>query len=603
MFGTSSNSGTGGGLFGSSNANSNSNSNTFGGGIFGNRAASTSFGSQQQQQQPQQQSQQNAFGQSGTSGGLFGQSQSNNTGSANTGLFGSSQPKSSGGLLFGSNQLKSTTPTTNIFGSNTGNSAFGKPAGTSTGGGLFGNTQQSGTGAIGGLFGNTQQSGTGATGGLFGNTQQSGTGATGGLFGNTQQSGTGATGGLFGNTQQSGTGATGGLFGNTQQSGTGATGGLFGNTQQSGTGATGGLFGGNQGGLFGSSNNQSGTLFGSKPATTTTGGTLFGQQQQQQPQQIGVVPTNTTNYQQPSFSWSQSQQSNVLNFNQNQTKTLGQSVNQQPNPNQYLYTPAINDQLAKIWEQWDPNSAKCGLKTHFYNKFDDQQINQLLLQPRPANETVEDWDKAMAERPGPNFYPQKITSFTEVAQRIEAQLNQVAKSRVILNTINERLNTLSAKHDLENTTRILKAKARHTQLSRRVLRLATVLAILKLKGYPLLPEEEEIAKQFDILTSKINDPNSPIGKLSDIFAKLAILKERAEDLNSQFDQSMHSLNGSLSNDISAKEQAKEDSDNNEDAIDKIAKILLRQQMGLNYLNDVLEKDSEKVKKLVEVKSK
>ena len=140
-----------------------------------------------------------------------------------------------------------------------------------------------------------------------------------------------------------------------------------------------------------------------------------------------------------------------------------------------------------------------------------------------------------------SHYPIKISSFNDVAQRIETQLEHVSKSRVILNEINEKLNALSSKHDLENTTRILKAKAKHTKLSRRLLRLATVLAILKLKGYPLLPEEEEISKQFDVLSSKLNDPNSPVGKLSDVFARLAILKERAEDLNYQFEVSIGCL--------------------------------------------------------------
>ncbi|CAK9436424.1 uncharacterized protein LODBEIA_P09820 [Lodderomyces beijingensis] len=610
MFGSSINNNTsnsGGGLFGSSSTNQG-----VGGGLFGNKPGSTPvFGSQQ----PQQPQQQNAFGSSNTSGGLFGQSQSNSTGS--TGLFGSNQSKPSTGL-FGSNPSSATTTaatsnTGNMFGS--GNAGFGaKPA--STGGGLFGNNSQPNTGTS--MFGNNAQSNTGTN--LFGN-QQSNTGTSGGgLFGASANKppATGTTGGLFGSQQPS----TGGLFGNNQRATTGTTsGGLFGNNQSSATNTTSGLFGNKPststggGGLFGSSTNSQGGgggLFGQN--TTNTGGAgLFGQQQQQQPQQqqqqsqptqqSSLFSSNTTNNQQPSFSWSKNPQTQPSSIYPSTSLfgDVGQG-SQQANANPSSYTPAINDQLTKVWEQWDPNSAKCGLKTHFYNKFNDQEIGQLLAQPRPANETVEDWDKAMSERPGPNFFPVKITSFTEVAQRIEAQLDQVAKSRVLLNTINERLNTLSAKHDLENTTRILKAKARHTQLSRRLLRLATVLAILKLKGYPLLPEEEEIARQFDILTAKINDPNSPIGKLGDIFAKLAVLKERAEDLNSQFDQSMHKLNGSLGNENPAKE-SKEENGNTDDVINKIAKVLLKQQMGLNYLNSVLEKDSEKVQSLIKFKSK
>lgn len=99
-------------------------------------------------------------------------------------------------------------------------------------------------------------------GGLFGNTQQTG----GGLFGNTQQSG----GGLFGSTQPAGQ-TGGGLFGTTQpaqQTG----GGLFGNTQQTG------------GGLFGSAQPATGGLFGAQQPAAAAGAQQ--QQQQQQPRMI-----------------------------------------------------------------------------------------------------------------------------------------------------------------------------------------------------------------------------------------------------------------------------------------------------------------------------
>ena len=342
--------------------------------------------------------------------------------------------------------------------------------------------------------------------------------------------------------------------------------------------------------------------------------------QQQQQQRGGNLPALTPQMLQsltpqqfqPSFSWSQPPQSSnstATNGNTNQISNLtsgpfGSNTNQQVNNNTYTYTPAINDQLTKIWEQWDPNSSKCALKTYIYNKFSDQEINVLLTQPRPANESAEDWENAMIARPGPNYYPIKVNSFNDVAQRIETQLDYVAKSRVLLNNINQNLDNLSSQHDLENTTRIMKAKSRHTKLSRRLLRLATILAIVKLKGYPLLPEEEEISKQFELLTSKLNDPNSSIGKLSDVFARLAILKERAEEFNYQCENSVNLLNNTL---IEGEEStskkgsvttAAEQSDSNiEEAIHKLSKVLLKQQMGLNYLNDILEKDIEAVNKI------
>lgn len=567
MFGSTNNTSSGGGgLFGSSNTASS----TGGGGLFGaNKPATTTtgFGSQ-----PQQGS--NLFGSSSnTGGGLFGKQQQQQQQQANTsgGLFGN-KPATGGGLFGAQANNTSNTSGGGLFGGQTNNTT------NNTGGGLFGGqTNNTANNTGGGLFGGqSNTTGTNTGGGLFGGQQQqqqlNTTTSGGGLFGNKPATG----GGLFGGSSTTAnTGST--TFGSNQ----GTTGGLFGNKQPN-----------TSGGLFGNTQQQ--------------------QTQQQQQQSSGLFSSNTTNNAQPSFSWSQPPQSSnstATNGNTNQISNLtsgpfGSNTNQQVNNNTYTYTPAINDQLTKIWEQWDPNSSKCALKTYIYNKFSDQEINVLLNQPRPANESAEDWENAMIARPGPNYYPIKVNSFNDVAQRIETQLDYVAKSRVLLNNINQNLDNLSSQHDLENTTRIMKAKSRHTKLSRRLLRLATILAIVKLKGYPLLPEEEEISKQFELLTSKLNDPNSSIGKLSDVFARLAILKERAEEFNYQCENSVNLLNNTL---IEGEEStskkgsvttAAEQSDSNiEEAIHKLSKVLLKQQMGLNYLNDILEKDIEAVNKI------
>lgn len=255
------------------------------------------------------------------------------------------------------------------------------------------------------------------------------------------------------------------------------------------------------------------------------------------------------------------------------------------------YTPAINDQLIKLKEQWDPNSPKCLLKTHLYNKFTEEEMAVLMQQPRPANETPEDWDHAMSNRPGPLYYPVKVTSFSEVAQRIEVQLDHVAKGRILLNKINDELTQLLSKHDLDNTTRIMKAKVRHTKLARRLLRLATILAILKLKGYPLLPEEEEISKQFQALNAKITDPNAPVSKLSDLYARLAILKGRSEELSTHLESSIQTMNGGLKSVTNgSREVSGEGSTQLDLIISLLTKLLYKQQVGLSYLNEVLQKD-------------
>jgi len=208
-FGANTNNNTGGGLFGSA---SNTNNNT-GGGLFGSNNQNNNSGG--------------LFGannntQNNTSGGLFGSTAQNNNNNTGGGLFGAKP--ATGGLFGGSNS------------GNTGaNTSFGATQNTGTSGGLFGSKP---AGTTGGLFGsNNTATNTGSAGGLFGN-NNAGQSTGGGLFGNnTQNTSTGTTGGLFGKPATNNLGQSGGLFGNnnaTANTNTSANngGGLFGGQPQ-----------------------------------------------------------------------------------------------------------------------------------------------------------------------------------------------------------------------------------------------------------------------------------------------------------------------------------------------------------------------------------
>ncbi|CAK9437056.1 uncharacterized protein LODBEIA_P15060 [Lodderomyces beijingensis] len=245
MFGQTSKPSTGFGGFGSSNSST-------GGGLFGAKPAAGGAAGELFGQPAQQQNASGGLFGSKPSTGMFGQSSTGATSGAGGGLFGSNtqqQQPSQGAGLFGNQQTQQPGSTT---------------------GGLFGQQQQPSTSG-GGLFGGAQASKP-ATGNLFGSSNTGGTTSGGGLFGG-GASGTGATSGTSG----------GGLFGSKPSA---PSGGLFGaSTAQ----PSGGLFGGNTstttnasqpgGGLFGS---NTGGLFGNKPATSEG---LFGQPQFQQQHQ------------------------------------------------------------------------------------------------------------------------------------------------------------------------------------------------------------------------------------------------------------------------------------------------------------------------------
>ena len=325
----------------------------------------------------------NAFGNTNTGGGLFGQANKPATGSLfgtnNTstsqpasGLFGTSNNTNTGFGGFGTQQQEQ--PKTGFsFGNNantgtgfgSGGTGFGTNNTANTGGGgLFGNNNnQNNTGfgsgqqqppasnPFGGFGTNTQTQNQPNNNSAFGAFGQNNQQKPGGLFGNNASTNTG--GGLFGNTanNQQQQQPAGGLFGNNnnqQQSGTSVFNkpassgtGLFGNNNTTNTNSAGGLFGGglgnnanqgqqNQGGgLFGNNNQQQqqpGNAFGGPPSTV---GGLFGNSSNTQQQPAGAslfgsaAAANNQQQQQPGGIFGNSgNNASMLNTSQQQQNAL-----------------------------------------------------------------------------------------------------------------------------------------------------------------------------------------------------------------------------------------------------------------------------------------
>ncbi|CAI5219059.1 ANM_HP_G0031240.mRNA.1.CDS.1 [Saccharomyces cerevisiae] len=528
----------------------------------------------------------NGFGNkpAGPTGFSFGQN-NNNT---------NTQPSASG-FGFGGSQPNSGTATTGGFGANQATNTFGSNQQSSTGGGLFGNkpalgslgsssTTASGTTAAGtGLFGQQtaqpQQSTIG--GGLFGNKP---TTTTGGLFGNSAQNNSTTSGGLFGNK----VGSTGSLMGgnSTQNTSNMNAGGLFGAKPQNTTATTGGLFGSKpqgsttNGGLFGSGTQNNNTL---------GGGGLFGQSQQ--PQTNTAPGLGNTVSTQPSFAWSkpstgsnlQQQQQQQIQVPLQQTQAIAQ---QQQLSN---YPQQIQEQVLKCKESWDPNTTKTKLRAFVYNKVNETEA---ILYTKPVHVLQEEWDQAMEKKPSPQTIPIQIYGFEGLNQRNQVQTENVAQARIILNHILEKSTQLQQKHELDTASRILKAQSRNVEIEKRILKLGTQLATLKNRGLPLGIAEEKMWSQFQTLLQRSEDP-AGLGKTNELWARLAILKERAKNISSQLDSELMVFNDDTKNQDGMSKGTGEESN---DRINKIVEILTNQQRGITYLNEVLEKDAAIVKK-------
>ncbi|KAF2256796.1 hypothetical protein BU26DRAFT_29526 [Trematosphaeria pertusa] len=159
----------GGGLFGNSSSSAGFGQSNTSGGLFGGLTQRVNPGG-------------GLFGSSSnTGGGLFG-NLGQHTSTAGTSLSGVAPASSSGGGLFGSSNAQNNRPTSGLFGDPQpapSSGPFGRaPSAPSTG--LFGSAPAASPAPSTGLFGNTQ---TAQTSGLFGNAHSA---PSSGLFGSTQ---------------------------------------------------------------------------------------------------------------------------------------------------------------------------------------------------------------------------------------------------------------------------------------------------------------------------------------------------------------------------------------------------------------------------------
>jgi len=383
---------------------------------------------------------------------------------------------SSGGLFGNTNNNTSSS----IFGNNNNKSGglFGNTSNNTTSGGLFGNSNTNTS--SGGLFGNNNNkstslfgnSGSTSSGGLFGNTTNNS--SSGGLFGNTNNT---SSGGLFGNsnTNKSGglfgssTNTSGGLFGNSNNT---SSGGLFGNTNNTST--SGGLFGnsGSSGSsLFGSNNNNSGGLFGN----TSSSGGLFG---------------NNTNSSSGGLFGNNNNNSSGFVFN-------GSNTNQAQNP-----------ELAamEILSSYDPSNPKFRFKTVMYMQVQPSQIAQYQ---KPAELTTEQWDRANRDKPELDCVPVVVKGFEQLKQRVDHFEAGKKSTEVMLAKLKKTIAKMKQDHEAHISS-IVEAKKRQFTLSHRLLKLLRQLAKLRGKNTPLSPEEALIERRL----KEIMMPNGKLLTLS-----------------------------------------------------------------------------------------
>jgi nuclear pore complex protein Nup54 len=325
------------------------------------------------------------------------------------------------------------------------------------------------------------------------------------------------------------------LFGNagsTNNNTAARPGGLFTNLNTSTTGS----------GLFGASQN--------KPAETKPfsfsatqnqpqpqGSSIFGNTQQQQQQQ-----TKPGNF---SFQFGLTQEQNdKLNAAQrdlSQTLRFGTSHQQQVHAATTLWEEgrgmgvyrSIENQVQIVKDKWDPASLTSPLRTYLYAHVQDEQT-ALQFRPDP-NEDENRWEEAVAKRPGPQWVPQLIRGFGQMANRVKAQAEEIGKGYQLLHEVNASLDAQLERHNTVMSAKLVECKRRQAAASRRVLALAVKVQILRNKGYVMDNAEEELKSKLEKLERAACDPGLD-ARDQEIWARMLGIRERAKRLKAEMDK-------------------------------------------------------------------
>lgn len=268
--------------------------------------------------------------------------------------------------------------------------------------------------------------------------------------------------------------------------------------------------------------------------------------------------------------------------------------------------PSVLEQIEKLQRAWDPSSPQCAFQFFFYNRVGQQEA---LLYEKPARIEQSRWDDAISGRPDDTHVPALAIGFTDLQKRVSVQETAVAQYRKRMHEIDEKLAALSQRHDLHTTVKISQMKMRHRKLVHRTLALAARIQVLRSRGYVLRPDEEVLKKKLEQLHKEVDDP-AVFGRINEIWARLTVLRERAKTLPStgpgaEFnDLIADGAAGGLEGVAAAGEKVRAilselDWNRDDDQLEKLAKVLKAQQIGIAYLAEILLRDTAQVEDIID----
>lgn len=146
----------------------------------------------------------------------------------------------------------------------------------------------------------------------------------------------------------------------------------------------------------------------------------------------------------------------------------------------------------------------------------------------------------MSKKPHPGAVPIIVKGFHQLGKRmvLQKQLLEILQGR--LHEINNGLNEMLRRHDLDISTRAAEARKRHLRLNLQCTRLATKVQVLRNRGYAMDSTEEELKKKLLALESKVMDP-ALNGRAEEIWARMVSVRERGRQLQREFEKAGRTL--------------------------------------------------------------
>lgn len=197
------------------------------------------------------------------------------------------------------------------------------------------------------------------------------------------------------------------------------------------------------------------------------------------------------------------------------------------------------NQIELAFSKWNPQSPSTLFQTYLYNAVPPDTAP--FYGPGPEDDETK-WEEALAKKPSPGAIPVAVRGFQQLGLRMLQQMQHLNILNGRLHEINDGLNALLQKHDLEVSIRAAECRRRHLKLSRQCLGLAAKTQCLRNRGYAMDGAEEALRQKLLGLEKQVFDPALD-GRGEEIWARMVSVRERGRQLQREYERAGRGLGG------------------------------------------------------------